>query len=111
MGLADPHVGGVGRRQNAYQPSASLGRRVADWMLDVRFFHFLPAVARRGAVHCISGRMAASSPTLPESESVRLSGRHAKQVTKRMALLDGQIGPVGGFKRSTQQAHSVSPLV
>ena len=59
MGFADPHVGGVGCRQNVYQPGESLWRRVADWMLDVRFVHFLPAVARRGAVPCISGRTAA----------------------------------------------------
>ncbi len=59
MGFTDPMVGGVGCRQNVYRPGTSLWRRVADWMLDVRFLHFLPATARKGAVPCISGRTAA----------------------------------------------------
>ncbi len=59
MGFADPDVGGVGCRQNVFQPGGSLWRHVADWMLDVRFLHFLPAVARRGSIPCISGRTAA----------------------------------------------------
>jgi N-acetylglucosaminyltransferase len=59
MGFADPGVGGVGCRQNVFRPGSSLWRRVADWMLDVRFIHFLPATARRKAVPCISGRTAA----------------------------------------------------
>src|SRR5207253_1161837 len=46
-------------RQNVYRPGTSLWRRVADWMLDVRFIHYLPATARKGAVPCISGRTAA----------------------------------------------------
>ncbi len=57
-GFADPEVGGVGCRQNVYQPGTSLWRRVADWMLDVRFIHYLPAMARSGAISCISGRTA-----------------------------------------------------
>ena len=59
MGFADPAVGGVGCRQNVYRPGSSVWRRVADWMLDVRFLHYLPAMARLGAVPCISGRTAA----------------------------------------------------
>jgi len=59
MGFADPLVGGVGCRQNVFQPGGWIWRRVADWMLDVRFFHFIPATARYGAVPCISGRTAA----------------------------------------------------
>jgi hyaluronan synthase len=58
-GFADPAVGGVGCRQNVYRPGTSLWRRVADWMLDVRYLHYLPAMARHGAVPCISGRTAA----------------------------------------------------
>ncbi len=58
-GFADPRVGGVGCRQNVYQPGTSIWRRLADWMLDVRFLHYLPAMARVGAVPCISGRTAA----------------------------------------------------
>jgi len=57
--FADPRVGGAGCRQNVYRPGTSLWRRVADWMLDVRFLHFLPAMARQGAIPCISGRTAA----------------------------------------------------
>ncbi len=73
MGFADPRVGGVGCRQNVYQPGSSIWRRVADWMLDVRFLHYLPAMARLGAVPCISGRTAAYRrvailPLLPELE-------------------------------------------
>jgi N-acetylglucosaminyltransferase len=59
MGFADPQVGGVGCRQNVLAPGTSVWRRVADWMLDVRFLHYLPAMARRGAIPCISGRTAA----------------------------------------------------
>jgi N-acetylglucosaminyltransferase len=59
MGFAEPAVGGVGCRQNVYKPGSSVWRRVADWMLEVRFLHYLPAMARLGAVPCISGRTAA----------------------------------------------------
>jgi hyaluronan synthase len=59
MGFADPRVGGVGCRQNVLEPGTSLWRAVADWMLDVRFLHFLPCTARRLAIPCISGRTAA----------------------------------------------------
>jgi hyaluronan synthase len=59
MGFADTDVGGVGCRQNVYRPGTSLWRRVADWMLDVRYLHYLPAMARNGAIPCISGRTAA----------------------------------------------------
>ena len=59
MGFADAQVGGVGCRQNVLEPHTSIWRRVADWMLDVRFLHYLPCMARRGAIPCISGRTAA----------------------------------------------------
>jgi cellulose synthase/poly-beta-1,6-N-acetylglucosamine synthase-like glycosyltransferase len=59
MPFADPAVGGVGCRQNVLEPRTSIWRRVADWMLDVRFLHYLPAMARRKAIPCISGRTAA----------------------------------------------------
>jgi N-acetylglucosaminyltransferase len=58
-GFADERVGGVGCRQNVLEPGSSLWRAVADWMLDVRFLHFLPAPARQLAIPCISGRTAA----------------------------------------------------
>jgi hyaluronan synthase len=57
--FADPKVGGVGTRQNAYQPRTSAWRRVADWMIDVRYLDYVRAQARAGAVACLSGRTAA----------------------------------------------------
>lgn len=59
MPFADPAIGGVGCRQNVLEPHTSIWRRVADWMLDVRFLHYLPAMARCDAIPCISGRTAA----------------------------------------------------
>jgi cellulose synthase/poly-beta-1,6-N-acetylglucosamine synthase-like glycosyltransferase len=80
MAFADPAVGGVGCRQNVLEPSTSIWRRVADWMLDVRFLHFLPAMARRKAIPCISGRTAAYRrnavlPLLAELEFETFWGR------------------------------------
>ncbi len=57
--FADPKVGGVGTRQNAYLPRTSAWRRVADWMIDVRYLDYVRAQARVGAVACLSGRTAA----------------------------------------------------
>jgi GT2 family glycosyltransferase len=57
--FADPKVGGVGTRQNAYLPLTSAWRRVADWMIDVRYLDYVRAQARAGAVACLSGRTAA----------------------------------------------------
>jgi hyaluronan synthase len=57
--FADRKVGGVGTRQNAYQPMSSVWRRVADWMLDIRYLDYVPAQGRAGAVACLSGRTAA----------------------------------------------------
>ena len=59
MPFANQTIGGVGCRQNVLQPGTSIWRQVADWMMDVRFLHFLPAIARKHAVPCISGRTAA----------------------------------------------------
>ncbi len=55
----DPRVGGVGTRQNAYRPGSSVWRRVADWLIDVRYLDYVRAQARAGAVACLSGRTAA----------------------------------------------------
>lgn len=57
--FADPKVGGVGTRQNAYRPRTSAWRRIADWMIDVRYLDYVRAQARAGAVACLSGRTAA----------------------------------------------------
>jgi hyaluronan synthase len=63
-------VGGVGTRQNAYRPLTSAWRRIADWMIDVRYLDYVPAQARAGAVACLSGRTAAyrRSAVLPVLE-------------------------------------------
>jgi hyaluronan synthase len=55
----DPTVGGVGTRQNVYRPETSPWRRVADWMIDIRYLDYVPSQARGGAVACLSGRTAA----------------------------------------------------
>jgi hyaluronan synthase len=55
----DPKVGGVGTRQNAYRPATSAWRRVADWMIDIRYLDYVRAQSRAGAVACLSGRTAA----------------------------------------------------
>jgi cellulose synthase/poly-beta-1,6-N-acetylglucosamine synthase-like glycosyltransferase len=55
----DPTVGGVGTRQNAYLPKTSAWRRIADWMIDVRYLDYVRAQSRAGAVACLSGRTAA----------------------------------------------------
>jgi cellulose synthase/poly-beta-1,6-N-acetylglucosamine synthase-like glycosyltransferase len=55
----DPKVGGVGTRQNVYQPESSVWRRVANWMIDIRYMDYVPSQGRAGAVVCLSGRTAA----------------------------------------------------
>jgi N-acetylglucosaminyltransferase len=80
MGFADPGVGGVGCRQSVLAAESSLWRHVADWMLDVRYLHFLPAMGRRQAIPCISGRTAAYRrsailPLLDELEFETFFGR------------------------------------
>ncbi|HEX9041138.1 MAG TPA: glycosyltransferase [Trebonia sp.] len=66
----DPRVGGVGTRQNAYLATTSVWRRVADWMIDVRYLDYVRAQSRAGAVACLSGRTAAyrRSAVLPVLE-------------------------------------------
>jgi cellulose synthase/poly-beta-1,6-N-acetylglucosamine synthase-like glycosyltransferase len=59
MPFVDPKVGGVGTRQNVYEYRTSIWRRVADWIIDLRYVDYVPATARRGAVVCLSGRTAA----------------------------------------------------
>ncbi|MBB6377972.1 hyaluronan synthase [Pseudonocardia eucalypti] len=59
MPFVDPTVGGVGTRQNVYNPFSSIWRRVADWIIDLRYLDYVPATGMRGAVVCLSGRTAA----------------------------------------------------
>ena len=59
MPLADPEVGGVGTRQRVLGAHTSKWRRAADWMLDSKYLTYVPAMARKGGVSCLSGRTVA----------------------------------------------------
>lgn len=59
MPFIDPRVGGVGTQQNVYQRATSVWRRIADWMVNLRYYDYVPAMGRAGAVPCLSGRTAA----------------------------------------------------
>lgn len=59
MPFVDPTVGGVGTQQNVYQRRTSVWRRVADWLVNLRYYDYVPAMGRAGAVACLSGRTAA----------------------------------------------------
>jgi hyaluronan synthase len=59
MPFADPAVGAVGTRQNVYLATSSIWRRIADWIIDLRYLDYVPATGRAGAVVCVSGRTAA----------------------------------------------------
>jgi hyaluronan synthase len=68
--FGNPAVGGVGTRQNVYLPGTSAWRRVADWLIDVRYLDYVRAQSRAGAVACLSGRTVAyrRSAVLPVLE-------------------------------------------
>lgn len=56
--FADPRIGGVGTRQNVYNP-ASLWQHINDMYLDYRYFDEIASQTRVGkAVSCLSGRTA-----------------------------------------------------
>ncbi len=59
MPFIDPKVGGVGTRQNVFEAKSSVWRRVADWLVDIRYLDYVPAQSKAGAVACLSGRTAA----------------------------------------------------
>ena len=59
MPFADTSVGAVSTRQNVYKPGSSIWRRVADWIIDLRYLDYVPATSRGGGVVCVSGRTAA----------------------------------------------------
>jgi N-acetylglucosaminyltransferase len=59
MPFIDPTVGGVGTQQNVYQRTTSVWRRMADWLVNLRYYDYVPAMGRAGAVACLSGRTAA----------------------------------------------------
>jgi N-acetylglucosaminyltransferase len=59
MPFKDAKVGGVGSRQSVYERKSAIWRRVASWMIDLRYFDYVPAMGRAGSVVCLSGRTAA----------------------------------------------------
>jgi hyaluronan synthase len=80
MPFVDPKVGGVGTRQNVYMRDSSIWRIVADWMVNVRYLDFVPAMGRAGGVACLSGRTAAYrrevvAEVLPQLENEVFLGR------------------------------------
>jgi cellulose synthase/poly-beta-1,6-N-acetylglucosamine synthase-like glycosyltransferase len=56
--FADPRVGAVSTKQNVFQVRSSVWRRVADWLVDLRYYDYVPAMALKGAVPVVSGRTA-----------------------------------------------------
>jgi hyaluronan synthase len=80
MPFIDPRVGAVGTQQNVYQRTTSVWRRVADWMVNLRYHDYVPAMGRKGAVICVSGRTAAYrrsviEPLVPNLEHEFFLGR------------------------------------
>jgi N-acetylglucosaminyltransferase len=59
MPFIDPLVGAVSTQQNVHQRTTSVWRRIADWMVNLRYYDYVPAMSRKGAVICVSGRTAA----------------------------------------------------
>jgi len=80
MPFIDPAVGAVGTQQNVYQRRTSIWRRIADWLVNLRYYDYVPAMGRKGGVVCISGRTAAYRrsvilPVLPNLENEFFLGR------------------------------------
>ncbi|MGI5166451.1 glycosyltransferase family 2 protein [Spirillospora sp. CA-253888] len=72
MPFEDPQVGGVGTQQNVYQRTTSVWRRIADWLVNLRYYDYVPAMGSKGGVACLSGRTAAyrRSVILPVVENL-----------------------------------------
>ena len=72
MPFEDPQVGGVGTQQNVYQRHTSVWRRIADWLVNLRYYDYVPAMGSKGGVACLSGRTAAyrRSVILPVVENL-----------------------------------------
>jgi len=80
MPFADLEVGAVSTQQNVYERGSSVWRRIADWMVNLRYYNYVPAMGRAGAVACVSGRTAAYRrdlvvPVLENLESEFFLGR------------------------------------
>jgi N-acetylglucosaminyltransferase len=80
MPFEDSQVGAVSTQQNVYQRHTSVWRRIADWMVDLRYLDYVPVMGRAGAVPCVSGRTAvyrrsAVMPVLDKLENEFFLGR------------------------------------
>jgi N-acetylglucosaminyltransferase len=80
MPFADPLVGAVGTHQNVNKRDTSVWRRIADWLVNIRYLDYVPAMGRVGAVPCVSGRTAvyrraAVMPVLEHMEDEFFMGR------------------------------------
>lgn len=80
MPFADPQVGACSTQQNVFERKSSVWRRIADWMVNLRYYDYVPAMGRAGAVPCVSGRTAvyrrtAVMPVLTELENEFFLGR------------------------------------
>lgn len=78
--FGDPTVGGTSTQQSVYQRDSSLWRRIADWLVNLRYYDYVPAMGRAGAVPCLSGRTAvyrraAVLPVLDNLENEFFLGR------------------------------------
>ena len=58
MPFEDSQVEAVSTQQNVYQRHTSVWRRIADWMVNLRYLDYVPVMGRAGAVPCVSGRTA-----------------------------------------------------
>ena len=112
--FVDPLVGAVSTKQNVYQPRTSVWRRVADWLVDLRYYDYVPAMGLKGAVPCVSGRTAvyrrdAVMPVLERLEDEFFLGRRC------IAGDDGRLTWLvlaAGYRtvyQSTAQAYSMFP--
>lgn len=54
--FADREVGAVGTQQNVYERTTSVWRRLANWLVNLRYYDYVPAMGAAGAVACVSGR-------------------------------------------------------
>lgn len=80
MPFVNELVGAVGTHQNVFERGTSVWRRIADWLVNLRYYDYVPAMSRKGAVVCVSGRTAAYRrsavlPVLPNLEDEFYLGR------------------------------------
>ncbi|WP_207457553.1 glycosyltransferase [Herbiconiux sp. SYSU D00978] len=76
----DPLVGATSTQQNVFQRETSVWRRIADWLVNLRYYDYVPAMGRAGAVPCVSGRTAvyrrsAVMPVLEQLENEFFLGK------------------------------------